>query len=329
MNGALRSLAIGLVAAVLAYFVFSSLLHVDLRNAIFLSVPIGLIVMVLVRTANAGQDQPADRLRKMPPAPPARPAAPRPAEPEGTAPVETAAAPMPPFLQALAPAATGRPAMTEADLAPSEDELEDEEPEIEAETAEPPEPPETTETPAKARRRAERRVPASRVAASEPRTDRRTGPRAARSAKKAPGKGGAETPPKPAAADDKAARREARRAVRPASDAPEEGAARRGRDPSAPAAAKADAPAAAPAAGGDDLKQIKGVGPRIERRLNKLGITRFAQIAAWDGDEQARIDELLRLQGRMQREAWIEQAKTLAAGGETEFSARVKKGDVD
>jgi NADH-quinone oxidoreductase subunit E len=32
--------------------------------------------------------------------------------------------------------------------------------------------------------------------------------------------------------------------------------------------------------------------------------------------------------GRVSRDNWVEQAKTLASGGETEFSARVKKGDV-
>ena len=86
----------------------------------------------------------------------------------------------------------------------------------------------------------------------------------------------------------------------------------------------------APRAGGpDDLKRIKGVGPKLEKLLNGLGFYHFDQIAGWTAAEVAWVDENLEgFKGRVSRDRWIEQAKTLALGGETEFSARVSKGDV-
>jgi len=107
--------------------------------------------------------------------------------------------------------------------------------------------------------------------------------------------------------------------------------------PEAPAAATAPAkPAAAPtglsaARGGkaDDLKKIKGVGPKLEQVLHGMGYYHFDQIGAWTGAEVAWIDENLEgFRGRVTRDDWVAQAKLLAAGGETEFSARVDKGKV-
>ena len=81
--------------------------------------------------------------------------------------------------------------------------------------------------------------------------------------------------------------------------------------------------------GADDLKQIKGVGPKLEQLCNALGFYHFDQIAAWTAEEVAWVDENLKgFKGRVSRDNWVEQAKTLASGGETEFSSRVKKGDV-
>ncbi|WP_375173519.1 NADH-quinone oxidoreductase subunit E [Pseudooceanicola sp.] len=79
----------------------------------------------------------------------------------------------------------------------------------------------------------------------------------------------------------------------------------------------------------DDLKQIKGVGPALERLCNNLGIYHFDQIAEWGAEELAWIDQNLKgFKGRASRDNWIDQAKVLASGGTTEFSDRVKKGDV-
>ncbi len=76
--------------------------------------------------------------------------------------------------------------------------------------------------------------------------------------------------------------------------------------------------------GPDDLKKIKGVGPKLEGILHDMGIFHFDQIAAWSPSEVAWVDERLKFKGRIERDGWIDQAKTLAAGGETEFSSRKK-----
>ena len=78
----------------------------------------------------------------------------------------------------------------------------------------------------------------------------------------------------------------------------------------------------------DDLKQIKGVGPGLEKTLNELGFYHFDQIAKWGDGEIAWVDARLKFKGRIVRDSWVDQCKTLAAGGATEFSDKVKKGDV-
>ena len=78
-------------------------------------------------------------------------------------------------------------------------------------------------------------------------------------------------------------------------------------------AKKAAAPAAAPAAeGADDLKQLSGVGPALEKKLHAAGVTSFAQIAAWGEADIAEFDEKLSFKGRIERENWVDQAKELA-----------------
>ncbi|MFX0541337.1 NADH-quinone oxidoreductase subunit E [Roseovarius sp. S4756] len=79
----------------------------------------------------------------------------------------------------------------------------------------------------------------------------------------------------------------------------------------------------------DDLKMIKGVGPKLEGLLHSLGFYHFDQIASWTPEETAWVDEHLEgFKGRATRDDWAGQAKTLASGGETDFAKRVKKGDV-
>jgi NADH-quinone oxidoreductase subunit E len=86
---------------------------------------------------------------------------------------------------------------------------------------------------------------------------------------------------------------------------------------------------AARASGADDLKQIKGVGPKLEALLNSMGFFHFDQIAKWTGAEIAWVDENLEgFKGRVSRDGWVDQARVLAEGGETAFSTKVKKGDV-
>jgi large subunit ribosomal protein L21 len=78
----------------------------------------------------------------------------------------------------------------------------------------------------------------------------------------------------------------------------------------APKAAKA----VAAVTGGDDLKQLSGVGPALEKKLHAAGVTTFAQVAAWTEADVAAMDEKLSFKGRIEREGWIEQAKELAKG---------------
>lgn len=66
--------------------------------------------------------------------------------------------------------------------------------------------------------------------------------------------------------------------------------------------------------GADDLKQLSGVGPALEKKLLDAGVTTFAQIAAWTEDDVAAMDEKLSFKGRIEREGWIAQAKELAKG---------------
>ena len=63
----------------------------------------------------------------------------------------------------------------------------------------------------------------------------------------------------------------------------------------------------------DDLKQIKGIGPKIESTLYELGVIRFDQIAGWDQSAIEAIDRLLAFKGRIERENWVAQATDLAA----------------
>ncbi len=148
------------------------------------------------------------------------------------------------------------------------------------------------------------------------------------------------TPPK--AADTGKPANQQKKAAKPAAKAEE---AKPAKAAKTPAAKKAKADNAAPAAatgtpkkprtmkaprkaGADDLKQLKGVGPKLEQTLNELGFWHFDQIAKWGPDEIAWVDDNLSFKGRIERDGWVEQAKILAEGGETEFSNKVKKGDV-
>lgn len=61
----------------------------------------------------------------------------------------------------------------------------------------------------------------------------------------------------------------------------------------------------------DNLRQIKGIGPKIAALLDDLGIRQFAQIAAWTPDEVESINGQLKFKGRIEREQWIAQARAL------------------
>jgi peptide/nickel transport system ATP-binding protein len=152
---------------------------------------------------------------------------------------------------------------------------------------------------------------------------------------------GAASPTAPAAKRAPASRTPARPAEpAPFRPTPEQLAGRRGAVDSRPRPAASPKPAAAtgrlpaspagpsdryrPAgmarpAQPDDLKLISGVGPKIERVLNELGIYRFEQVAGWKKRERDWVDGYLRFQGRIERDDWVRQAKALAKGGEAEY----------
>jgi predicted flap endonuclease-1-like 5' DNA nuclease len=79
----------------------------------------------------------------------------------------------------------------------------------------------------------------------------------------------------------------------------------------------------------DDLKKIKGIGPKLEKLCNTLGFYHYDQIANWSAEEVAWVDQNLEgFKGRVTRDDWVAQARLLASGGQTDFSKRVDKGDV-
>lgn len=61
----------------------------------------------------------------------------------------------------------------------------------------------------------------------------------------------------------------------------------------------------------DDLKEINGVGPALEEKLNDIGIYRFEQIANWTEANIAEFDERLSFKGRIERDEWVAKAKEL------------------
>ncbi len=133
-------------------------------------------------------------------------------------------------------------------------------------------------------------------------------------------------PPKPAPTPKPAVKQaeEAKKAVKPKAKKAETAEAKAEK----PKAKKPAAKKATAAGGADDLKQLKGVGPALEKKLHDNGVTTFAQIAAWNAEDIADMDDKLSFKGRIERDGWVDQAKLLAAGEETEFSKKVAKGDV-
>ncbi|HZU62674.1 MAG TPA: hypothetical protein VFF98_03240 [Novosphingobium sp.] len=92
------------------------------------------------------------------------------------------------------------------------------------------------------------------------------------------------------------------------------------------AAAATHEVAAAKDAEGDDLSRLKGVGPKLKARLAELGVTSFAQIAAWQDADIAAIDaQLGSFAGRATRDQWVAQASFLAAGDIAGYEAQFGK----
>ncbi len=121
---------------------------------------------------------------------------------------------------------------------------------------------------------------------------------------------------------------EARKAGKPAVKAAPKTGAKASPSPEQAVTEKAPAAKEMASTGPDDLKQLKGVGPALEKKLHAAGVTTFAQIAAWGPEDIADMDGKLSFKGRIERDGWVDQARLLATGEETEFSKKVSKGGV-
>jgi large subunit ribosomal protein L21 len=64
----------------------------------------------------------------------------------------------------------------------------------------------------------------------------------------------------------------------------------------------------------DDLKQLSGVGPALEKKLHAAGVKSFEQIAAWSVKDIEVINEKISSKGRVEKEGWIDQAKEKLKG---------------
>jgi predicted flap endonuclease-1-like 5' DNA nuclease len=79
----------------------------------------------------------------------------------------------------------------------------------------------------------------------------------------------------------------------------------------APDAAKPESLEAPRNGSADDLKRITGIGPKIEKMLNGLGIWHYDQIAAWTQQEIDWVNTEMSFRGRIERDNWVRQAGEL------------------
>jgi predicted flap endonuclease-1-like 5' DNA nuclease len=83
--------------------------------------------------------------------------------------------------------------------------------------------------------------------------------------------------------------------------------------PVTPALVKPDLMTAPRNGAADDLKLLKGVGPKLEQSLHQAGIYHFDQIASWTAAEAAWVDDNIDgVRGRATRDDWVAQARALA-----------------
>jgi len=69
----------------------------------------------------------------------------------------------------------------------------------------------------------------------------------------------------------------------------------------------------APRGAPDDLGKLTGVGPQIVKKLNEHGVFHYWQLAAMTPAEVEKLDADLRFNGRIARDNWADQARTLIA----------------
>jgi predicted flap endonuclease-1-like 5' DNA nuclease len=83
-------------------------------------------------------------------------------------------------------------------------------------------------------------------------------------------------------------------------------------EPSGPALRRGFQALAKPLGRADNLTRIRGVGVKMQDKLNQLGVFHFWQIASLVDSEAGRLDAALGAGGRVMRDAWVAQAKRLA-----------------
>jgi predicted flap endonuclease-1-like 5' DNA nuclease len=75
----------------------------------------------------------------------------------------------------------------------------------------------------------------------------------------------------------------------------------------------------------DDLKEIEGIGPAMEKLVNGMGFYHFDQIASWSDADVAMVDaEMKTFKGRISRDKWVAQAKIIVTEGLEAFRERAK-----
>lgn len=78
----------------------------------------------------------------------------------------------------------------------------------------------------------------------------------------------------------------------------------------------------------DNLKEIEGIGPALEKLCNELGFYHFDQIASWSQAEVAWVDQNMKtFKGRIIRDKWVAQARLIMAEGLEAFRVRAKTND--
>ena len=69
----------------------------------------------------------------------------------------------------------------------------------------------------------------------------------------------------------------------------------------------------APRGAPDDLAKLQGVGPQIVKKLNEAGVFHYWQVAAMTPEDVAKLDAELKFNGRIERDGWVSQARSLLA----------------
>jgi predicted flap endonuclease-1-like 5' DNA nuclease len=72
----------------------------------------------------------------------------------------------------------------------------------------------------------------------------------------------------------------------------------------------------------DDLKAISGIGPKLERLLNSIGVYHYDQVASWTPRQVDWVNAAISFRGRIERERWVAQAAQLLhadANGKRQF----------